>query len=234
MRNCTVEFDTTEQLFHDGQMNLHLSNGEAQWQNVPLRQRNGFQRTAEDTNGLVTPGNVVSVAGGALVLSGLCDIAHGDKSFKGVVKIGVGRAADMIDGTIAEKTGTKCPTGEAVDAIVDKVILAAALPIMARKDVMPDKVAGIVFAQNLGNSIFSAVAKNRGERLHPTKEGKFATFGQWAGLGLYNLAHVARARGAEKTAAKLELAAHASTAAAIAIGGVAMAGYARRTLTKPT
>lgn len=213
-------------------MNLHLTNGDAQWRSVPEHQRNSFQRVAEETNGLATPGNAVSVAGGALVLSGLYDIAHGDKSFKGVFKIGAGRLADLIDGTVAEKTGTKCPTGEAVDAVVDKVVLAAALPIMAHKDVMPTNAAGVIFAQNLGNSIFSAIAKARGEQLHPTKEGKFATFGQWAGLGFYNLAQVARARGAKKTAANLEMAAHVSTTAAIALGGFAMTGYARKTLTK--
>src|SRR5579862_7066069 len=110
-------------------MNMHRAGAEGQWASVPPENQNPFQKVAAATKGIVTPGNAVSIAGAGLVATGLKNIATGETA-KGVIQVGAGRAADLLDGTAAEATGTKSPIGEAVDVGVDKAELVAAVPIL--------------------------------------------------------------------------------------------------------
>jgi phosphatidylglycerophosphate synthase len=210
-------------------MNLHRSGKEGQWKSVAEEDQNIAQKIAERTNGVVTPGNTISLAGATLVASGLHDISKGNIG-KGVKKLGIGRTADIIDGMAAEATGTKSPVGEAADVIIDKVETAAALPILVSADVLPKPVAGVILAQNMANTAFSAVAKRRGVELHPSKEGKLSTAGQWATIGLYGLSSVARESDSPKMARKLEIAGHITAIATAALGAKAVFGYAQETL----
>ncbi len=206
-------------------MNLHRAGTEGQWTSVPPEDQNPYQKIAAATNGVVTPGNAVSLAGAGLVASGLKDVGQGETS-KGVVKIGAGRAFDLLDGTVAERTGTKSPVGEAMDVVVDKTELAAAVPTLVKADVLPRSAAAVITAQNLAITGFSAVAKRRGAEIHTSAEGKKAMFAQWFGVGMYGFAKLAKDAKADKLARGFEFAGHLSMVATAALGAKAIAGYA--------
>lgn len=211
-------------------MNLHRADRVGQWESIPENKHNHWQKIAAKTDGKITPANAVSVAGGSLVLAGLHDIYKG-KTRKGLVKVGIGRMADLADGTVAEKTGTKSPVGEAVDAGVDKALMAATVPVLMKREVLPPIAAGAIFAQNAASASVSVLAKRSGESLHPSKEGKLATFGQWTAIGLYSMASAARQMEANKKIERsLEVAGHLTLAAATFLGTKAVIGYAQEAL----
>jgi phosphatidylglycerophosphate synthase len=207
-------------------MNLHRTGKEPQWASVAPEDQNPFQKVAAKTGGLVAPANGVSLLGAGLVGSGLRDIAKGDTT-KGVIKVGVGRiGGDLGDGFTADITGTKSPFGEGVDVVVDKGEAAVALPVLVKADILPKSAAGVIAAQNMANAAISAVAKRRGAEIHPSKEGKLTTFGQWTTIGLHGLAAVARENDAPKLAKGLEVAGRLSLVATAVLGAKAIVGYA--------
>jgi phosphatidylglycerophosphate synthase len=210
-------------------MNLHRSGSKPEWEGVDPERRNIFQRIAAKTRGILTPANVVTVAGAGLVASGLMDIYSGHM-YRGVAKICVGRTADLVDGAIADKTGTKSPAGEVLDVVTDKAEMAAALPALVASDILPVAAGGLILAQNIAVSALSVYAKRKGRILHPSKEGKLTTFGQWATIGFYALAAVTREIGYGNAAAGLEAAGLASAVITAAIGVKAVAGYSREAL----
>lgn len=205
-------------------MNLHRANKKADWEYVTDGELNGFQRAAKRTDGIVTPGNAVSAIGAAFVLSGLHDV-HRGKTKRGIIKIGVGRIGDLIDGTVADKTGTKGPKGEAVDAGIDKALIASALPVLVERGGLPKYAAGAIAIQNAASAAIATKAKQEGVTLHPSEKGKNAVFGQWGAVGLFGLAEVARRADSPNVARGLEAAGLASLAVATALGTQAVIDY---------
>lgn len=167
--------------------NLHRTGDQPEWEKIAPEERNRSQCLAAKTKGIVTLANGISVAGGIAVMDGIYDISQNQMA-SGIFKIFWGRVADVIDGVVAGKTGTKSPLGEAVDASIDKATIAAALIVFGVTDVVPMAAVAVVGGQNLANAGLTAVAKARGNEIHPNKEGKITTFGQWAGIGSFLIA----------------------------------------------
>lgn len=226
-----INVDIYSSLCYISSMNLHRAEKQGDWANIPEQERNIFQKIAAKTDGVVTPGNITSVAGGLLVLSGLRDIYKG-RTRRGIAKIGIGRIGDLIDGTVADKTGTKGPKGEATDAGVDKALMAATLPVLVKRGVLPLHAAGLIGAQNIASAGLAVEAKKRGHTLHPSEEGKKAVFGQWSVVGLYVLAAAARKTDSPRLAEGIEATALASLVASTALGTYAVDEY-RRELQNP-
>jgi phosphatidylglycerophosphate synthase len=172
-------------------MNMHRAGKQGEWTNIPTEERSLAQKIAAKTDGNITPGNIVSVAGGAAVLSGLKDVYKG-KTKRGIIKIGIGRVGDLIDGTVADKTKTKGPKGEAVDAGVDKALMAASIPVLITRGALTLPAAGLLSAQNLASGGIALEAKKRDVTLHPSENGKKAVAAQWSTIGLYAMASAAR------------------------------------------
>ncbi|MDB5186368.1 MAG: hypothetical protein JWL85_891 [Candidatus Saccharibacteria bacterium] len=170
-------------------MNLHRASKKPDWEKLKARNRNYWQRLAARTNGIVTPGNVISALGFVLVLVGLVDIFN-DQIFRGVALIVIGRILDVVDGILADKTGTKSPLGEAVDASIDKIEIAAAIPVLVVKSVLMPWQAVLIALQHIGNAIFTGIAKLRKAEIHPSTSGKHFTAAQWVAIAFYGLAEV--------------------------------------------
>jgi hypothetical protein len=68
-------------------MGLHRADKIPDWERVPETYHNSWQRIAKRTRGIITPGNIVSLAGGVLVGAGLKDIQTGRKT-RGVILVG--------------------------------------------------------------------------------------------------------------------------------------------------
>ncbi|HVO86809.1 MAG TPA: CDP-alcohol phosphatidyltransferase family protein [Candidatus Binatia bacterium] len=205
-------------------MNLHRYNKAPDWELTPPGEQNAWQRIAARTNGIVTPGNVVSAAGAALTLKGLRDIGQG-RTKSGIGNAVAGRLLDLGDGMVAHATGTKGPIGEAIDVAVDKVEMAVALPALAEGEVVPRSVALSFGLQNGANVLLIALAKLKNREVHSSKAGKHATFAQWVTMGAFATSALARESDKDKLASDLEAAGYALAAVATVLGIQATSEY---------
>lgn len=167
-------------------MNLHRTDNVPQWEKLDPSERNGWQRVAAATKGVVTPANAVTAAGYAVFEWGLRDVRRGNVG-AGVAKVVAGRLFDIADGMVAEKTGTKSPLGEAFDATVDKIEAARGLYTFARRGIVPRYVAVSFAAQNAVNTLATFYAKSRDAEIHPSAAGKITTALQWGTVASYGL-----------------------------------------------
>lgn len=235
--------------------NLHRVGKQADWEMVEPDSRNGWQRIASITRGLITPANAVSLYGAKKVKEGLDDIKQGN-ILAGSLTVGIGRLADIADGTVADLTGTKSPVGEAVDATLDKLTVAAAIPILVQSEVISKEFATFTVAQNLANTALTGVAKAKGNEIHSTWAGKRSVGFLWGAIGLKGLAKAVREgehhkvanvleeyslRGTaekihnidgDKLAHKLDVAGRVVSSAYIALGAAATSQYARAAMKK--
>ncbi len=165
---------------------LHHTGLAPDWDTIAPKDWSRWQSIANKTQGVVTPGNAVSVLGLVLVLWGLADIVDGSPT-SGLLKIVAGRIMDLLDGAVAHKTATKSPLGEATDASVDKLELAIALPVLVWAGILPLLVGLAIALQNITNVVLAFIAKKRGNEIHPSKYGKISTMFQWGAMGMYLL-----------------------------------------------
>lgn len=172
------------------QRNMHRTGKYADWEQIEVTEQNIFQKVASKTNGVITPANLISLAGLTLTIQGARNISKKNDT-KALVQIGLGRALDVVDGYVADKTGTKSPLGEAVDATFDKLAVASCLPALRRRQIINRKFAGALAVQNLANSALTIVAKLRNQEIHPDKSGKDSAFQSWCAVSSHYLANIA-------------------------------------------
>ena len=207
-------------------MNLHRANNVADWEKIESSRRNRFQKIAAATGGIVTPGNALSFIGGAFVGAGLVDVYRGENTRRGVWKIGIGRAIDVIDGIAADKSGTKSPLGEAVDATVDKFAMAGILAVFVKKDIISRSTFWHIASQNLANIAITGAAHVLDTGIHPSAAGKQAMLLQGMTLGFNGLAAAADEDSDIYKANQFRLIANLCEIGAAGKGAVATAGYA--------
>ena len=164
----------------------HLNERQNDWDGLADHELNFWQRVAKKTRGIITAANAVTMAGTVMVMNGLMDISQGNKGL-GVAKIGAGRLADVADGEIAHRTGTKGNVGRVLDPTVDMVQLGVALPVLVSSDVMPIAAAAIVGIPKLATALGSATAFVRGQEINVPEEAKLGTAALWAGIGAFCL-----------------------------------------------
>jgi phosphatidylglycerophosphate synthase len=168
-------------------MKIHQVDKQADWEKLAPAQRNVWQRTAAKTKGYAAPANVVSVVGLLLVLEGLSVLASGN-FWRGIVLLAFGRVADVLDGYVADKTGTKSPLGEALDAGFDKIAALAALFLFMKNGLLPAVPGALIALQMLSNVALTLFAWSRQRKLHPNLSGKLAATMAWSALLLYPVA----------------------------------------------
>lgn len=200
-------------------MDLHRAGSKPDWELVPQAQHNFWQRLAWRTNGLVTPGNFLSVLGAFLVLVGLGRLLSG-QAWLGVGLIGFGRMFDAIDGLVASRTGTKSQFGASLDAGLDKILALLTLLIFITNGVMPEWLALLIAAQNIANVIAVFIGKSHGVVVPASRLGKNATTGYWVGLLSFLVAYLEPA-----FAGVLLPIAYIASLPALAMGILATEGY---------
>ncbi len=173
------------------QRNMHRTGKLADWELIDSSEHNIFQKVASKTKGVATPANVISIAGLILTVQGAQNIKkHNDK--RAIFQIGLGRALDVVDGFVANKTGTKSPLGEAVDATFDKLAVASCLPPLYKRQIISKRFAGALAVQNIANSVLTVIAKTRDQEIHPDKAGKDSAFQSWTAISSHYLANMAK------------------------------------------
>ena len=208
-------------------MRLHRAI-EADWDGLSPRQLNFWQRLAVKTSGAVTPGNIVTLIGSLIVVGGLYDIYRGH-FIAGIIIMLVGRGADVLDGVVAEATATKSPTGEALDATMDKILIALAIIVLLGKQLLPLIVGLVMLLQAGYNSALSLIAKYRPYviKLHPSFSGKLSAFLEWLCVSLYVLAAHTASHGHAKNRAVIVLAG-LSFAVFCILAGMSSIDYSRQ------
>jgi phosphatidylglycerophosphate synthase len=170
-------------------MNLHHSHEQPDWMEVPAGQWNMWQRLATATHGVITPGNVISSVGFVLVMIGSAAILQ-HHLIVGFWCIGVGRFADLADGFVADKTGTKSPLGEGVDAALDKIGLLGVLVALGAGHIVAWWILLLVAVQNGITTVVAYLARRSHVHIQPSASGKLGTGGMWLGFALAVLAAV--------------------------------------------
>jgi phosphatidylglycerophosphate synthase len=166
-------------------MNLHRADL-PDWEKVPPPNRNGWQRLAARTNGVLAPANLISIVGALMAIWGLYRLTRGH-ILLGVSLILIGRAADILDGMIADLTKTKSPLGEAVDAAIDKIIIFVVAIVLIRQNLVPSNVGIVILLISAYISLLSLYTRWRKRKLHPSLLGKLSTAFAWIALALYLL-----------------------------------------------
>jgi phosphatidylglycerophosphate synthase len=160
---------------------FHFARRSPDWQKISPTKRNRWQLWAAQSGGVITPANAVSVLGLALVIAGLALI--GTRSYWwGLSMVAVGRLCDVLDGYVADATGTKGPVGEMVDVVCDKVGAFLALVVLMVTGIVWWPIAVALGLYNVANSVIGLLSKRRKLVIHPSKAGKFSTALQWLAL----------------------------------------------------
>ena len=168
-------------------MNLHRASEKPDWENTDVASRNVFQKIASNTHGVITPANVISILGLALVIFGLLAVLRGD-IWIGVGAMAFGRLLDVADGWVAESTGTKSLLGEAVDAVIDKLGTLLTIAVLFILNIAPWWIiAALLIPQSIA-PLIAFYKKQKGTTPHPTRSGKLSMATAWAGIiGLFLL-----------------------------------------------
>lgn len=206
--------------------NLHRAGTLADWEVTPKSQRNVWQRIAFSTKGVLTPANVISVIGAVLVFLGLYYVFTDELAW-GFVCVAVGRFADLIDGAVAQATGTKSSVGEAVDAGLDKIILFVAIVAFFISGIVPLWAAIFIAARNIAIMTIGLTGKAHRVTLHPSRAGKYAAATEWAAILLFILATVFNVQHWSGAETATYAAAAVFLAITVLFGSVAIKNYAR-------
>lgn len=162
-------------------MNLHRTTGTPDWEKVAVEERTAIQKLAATTKGIVTLPNLISLLGFALVIYGLVALLQ-EAYWEGLIALGIGRSLDIVDGAVAQATGTKSPLGEVIDATIDKFGTLFTIIVFY--------IAGISFwwlitALLLPQVLISLVVlykRTKNQKVHPTLTGKLSMGTLWLSL----------------------------------------------------
>lgn len=202
-------------------MQLHRTTGKPDWATVNKSDQNIWQCTADSTNGLVTPGNIITLLGFVTVLFGLSQI-NNQHFLLGGIALAAGRLLDIADGWIAEITKTKSSLGELLDASADKLATGLTLLVFYLADVVPGWILLALLLPHLIITILALVALKQNRRLHPSAAGKLSMAGVWLSLLGFLVTHSLNLSGLNPVAITVNTLAVVS----IGLGLYATAGYA--------
>jgi phosphatidylglycerophosphate synthase len=174
-------------LCYGASMKLHHHSGKPDWEMIAPAERTPWQRLAANTRGFVTPANVVSLVGLGLVLLGLAVLVK-HRYIAGLWLIVIGRLCDIIDGAIADRSGTKSPLGEVVDAGFDKLGALGVLIVFGVEHIVPWWAIIGIGIQNAANAIIGFVGHHRKLSVHPVRAGKISTACEWLAFFCFILA----------------------------------------------
>jgi phosphatidylglycerophosphate synthase len=159
-------------------MDLHRVSGKSDWAKIPRSDYNYWQQLASKTNSYVTPGNVVTMIGFFTVLFGLWAILY-HHYWLGVVCLIVGRFLDIVDGWVANKTGTKSSIGESLDAGFDKLGTVITIGVFFAAHTAPAAWLIALLLPHLLIALATVIQKARHVLIQPSRAGKLSMATAW-------------------------------------------------------
>ena len=140
-----------------------------------------LQKVADVTNGVMTAGNMVTFLGFLVVLAGLQQILL-HHYLAGAAALVIGRIADIADGWLADKTHTKSPLGELLDASTDKIVTLLTIVVLYVSHTAAWWVLAVLVLPHLIILAVTYRTVRRGGRLHPSHAGKLSMAFAWISL----------------------------------------------------
>jgi len=162
-------------------MNLHRTKKQPDWELIKPADRSSIQKVAAATNGYLTPPNVITIIGLGLVLYGIYALLNQDFLIAFTALL-IGRALDILDGYVADKTGTKSPLGELFDAAVDKIGTLLTIAAFFLAAVAPWWVVVLVLLPQVIIPLVIFYKRTKKIHVHPTRAGKLSMALTWVGL----------------------------------------------------
>lgn len=206
---------------------IHTLKDKADWEYISPRNYNTWQKIAVATRGFITPGNFASLLGFALVILGLSELVD-RHFFIGSILLALGRLCDLLDGTLAEYTGTKCQVGEILDTGTDKLAIFLSLIVLALNDLTPAYIVVAILGLNIASVSISLIARVRRIVIHPSKAGKFFTALSWVVIISYLYSYAVSGVAQDI----LRVVAYISFVGTIGLGLFALAGYSQAAFAK--
>jgi phosphatidylglycerophosphate synthase len=201
-------------------MDLHTVEGKPEWATVPASKRNVWQKAAANTAGIVTIGNFFSVLGLLSIPYGLMLI--GNESFiLAAVVLALGRLCDLADGWLADRTGTKSPLGEKIDASFDKISTAVIIVGLAFLGTVTAAVVGLLIAPHAIIAVLALIAFSKDRPFHPSLVGKLSMAAIWATILAFVLLQPLEGEAADTG----KLLAYCLLCLSVGLGLVALIGY---------
>jgi phosphatidylglycerophosphate synthase len=170
-------------------MNLHRTAALPDWESIPPAKRTLVQQLAAKTGGIVTPPNLISLIGFIIVLYGLVSLLQ-QEFLAGLIALLAGRLLDIVDGWVADMTGTKSPLGELIDAAIDKIGTFLTLIVLYTAGVSEWWLLTLLLVPQIIISLLSFYKRYKKASIHPTRIGKLSMAGLWASISLLLLAEV--------------------------------------------
>lgn len=162
-------------------MNLHRTTGKPDWHALKTSDYNLFQKVAASTRGIVTPANIITAIGLGLVIYGLISILA-QHYWLGLGLLAIGRLLDIIDGVVAEATGTKSPLGEFLDASVDKIGTLLTIIVLFIAATNQWWAITLILLPQLIIPFMTLYKRTRGIAVHPTRPGKLSMVAAWVSI----------------------------------------------------
>ena len=162
-------------------MNLHRTTGKPDWSSVKPAEYNSFQKIAAATNSIITPANVITVIGLGIVIYGLIEILN-QHFWTGLIALAVGRLLDIVDGVVAEATGTKSPLGEIFDAAADKIGTLLTIIVLFVASITHWWLIALLLIPQALIPLVIFYKRQKGVKVHPTRQGKLSMAASWAAI----------------------------------------------------
>lgn len=172
--------------------NLHRpQKNRADWENAAAETLNSWQKIAAATSGIITPSNLMD-AGAAAAEQDLSDrILRAQKAMsraksaekfvdaaedkkRALIADQFLLPVDVLDGIVANETGTKSPLGEKVDVASDMWRTFVKTRTRLATGEFSTLDAGILLAPKLLNAATGGIALARGGEFHTTRFAKYA------------------------------------------------------------
>ncbi|MDB5162655.1 MAG: CDP-diacylglycerol--glycerol-3-phosphate 3-phosphatidyltransferase [Candidatus Saccharibacteria bacterium] len=162
-------------------MSLHRASKKPDWESIPAAEQTSFQRIAANSGGVLTPANLITVIGFAIVIYGLTFIMSGHY-WIGLLLLAFGRLLDIADGLVAEGTGTKSHLGEIFDAAADKIGTLLTILVFVVAGITSWWVIAALVIPQIIIPLVILYKKQKGIAVHPTRPGKVSMALTWVGI----------------------------------------------------
>lgn len=208
-------------------MNLHHVGKQPDWEKVVPAKRNRWQCVAAATNGIVSIGNFFSVLGLASVPLGLWLLLRHHQGLPAAVVLALGRICDLLDGWLADKTGTKSPLGEVLDVAFDKISVFVTVVVLLAANLIPLWMVTLLVLPHIGVAAIGLLAYFRRRLLHVSRLGKISMGFGWIYLLVWIVSTAVSAALSGLTGRMLIIAGMLALGLSVVTGVASFLGYVR-------
>ena len=189
-----------------------------------------IQKIAEQTHGIVTLPNLITIAGIGLVALGCNQFKHGHRA-RGIGLVALGAACDLADGALARRMRVaNYPAGRWGDIAADGAKAALIAKTACETKMIKKSELAVIYGPKMAGWALNGVAKFV-LRHEPktTGEGKIAEASRWVAMAGIIGGNVAKEQGKSSLAKKVKfIGALAATVSGI-LGVKSVASYVKQT-----